>query len=163
VYILLGGCVSLAHFPLRNAPELIKAFRAECEEKKKSPSKAAGEPASTGGARMSLAVYDLDAEASLSASTAKKRRRKSSVKAVDKEEGHVRPTKKPRENNALASANEPTENIEIGDMAQHTDTPTWEHLIKIINTVERVDKQLIIHFMLYVSRSFSFSLSQWIS
>ncbi|KAJ7898878.1 hypothetical protein B0H14DRAFT_2494369 [Mycena olivaceomarginata] len=132
-----------------NAPELIKAFWAE----KKSPSKAAGEPAANGGARMSVAASDLGAEASSSASTAKKRGRKSSVKAADKEEDHERPTKKPRENNALASAsttaNEPNENIEIGDMSQHMHTPTWEHLIKIINTVERVDKQLVIHFMLH--------------
>jgi hypothetical protein len=132
-----------------NAPELIKAFRAECD-KKKSPRKAAGEPASKRGARMSLAAYDLDAEASPSASAAKKRGRK----AADKEEGpDERPTKKPRENNTLGSAsttaNEPTENIEIGDMSQHMHTPTWEHLIKIIDTVDQVDKHLVIHFTLH--------------
>ncbi|KAJ7701288.1 hypothetical protein B0H14DRAFT_3032509 [Mycena olivaceomarginata] len=136
-----------------NAPELIKAFRAACDKKNKSPRKAAGEPASKRGARISLAAYDLDAEASPSASAAKKRARKSSVKAADKEEDpDERPTKKPRENNTLRSAsttaNEPTENIEIGDMLQHMHTPTWEHLIKIIDTVDQVDKQLVILFTL---------------
>ncbi|KAJ7933522.1 hypothetical protein B0H13DRAFT_1700873 [Mycena leptocephala] len=137
-----------------NAPELIKAFMAQCDEKKKSPRKAVGEPTSKRGARVSLAAYELDAEASPSASAAKKRGRKSSVKAADKEEDpDERLTKKPRENNTLASAstmaNEPTDNIEIGDMLQHMHTPTWEHLVKIINTVERVDKQLVVHFMLH--------------
>ncbi|KAJ7884395.1 hypothetical protein B0H14DRAFT_2700743, partial [Mycena olivaceomarginata] len=134
----------------KNAPELIKAFRAERDEKK-SLRKAAGKPALKGGARMSLAAYDLDAEASPSASAAKKRGRKSSVKTADKEEDlDERPTKKPRENKTLASAsttaNEPTENIAIGDMSH---TPTWEHLIKSINSVERVDEHLVIHFTLH--------------
>ncbi|KAJ7883872.1 hypothetical protein B0H14DRAFT_2701210 [Mycena olivaceomarginata] len=129
---------------------LIKAFRAERDEKK-SLRKAAGKPALKGGARMSLAAYDLDAEASPSASAAKKRGRKSSVKTADKEEDlDERPTKKPRENKTLASAsttaNEPTENIAIGDMSH---TPTWEHLIKSINSVERVDEHLVIHFTLH--------------
>jgi hypothetical protein len=57
----------------------------------------------------------------------------------------------------------PTENIEIGDMSQHMHTPTWEHLIKIIDTVDQVDKHLVIHFTLYVSPLSFFCSLRWIS
>ncbi|KAJ7877423.1 hypothetical protein B0H14DRAFT_2501204 [Mycena olivaceomarginata] len=135
-----------------NAPELIKAFMAKCGEK--LPRKAAGEPVSEGGARMSSAAYALDAEASSSASGTKKRGRKSSGKVAGRQEDpDERPTKKLRENSTLASlstpANKPTENIVIGDMSQHMHKATWEHLIKIIDTVDHVDEHLVIYFTLH--------------
>ncbi|KAJ7801278.1 hypothetical protein B0H14DRAFT_3885203 [Mycena olivaceomarginata] len=123
-----------------NAPELIKAFWAKSDEKEKSSRKPAWEPAPKGG---SIAAGGESAT--------KKRSRKGSVKAPDKDEApDERPTKKPRENKTLASAsttaNESTENIVIGDMSQHMDAQSWEHPIKMIDTVERVDKRLLLQF-----------------
>ncbi|KAJ7787704.1 hypothetical protein B0H14DRAFT_2629070 [Mycena olivaceomarginata] len=143
-----------------NAPELIKAFRAECDKKKKSPRKAAGEPASKRGARMHPRPRPPREEARAQVIGQGGQQRGGPRRAARR--------RKPRENNILGSAsttaNEPTENIEIGDMSQqHMHTPTWEHLIKIIDTVDQVDKHLVIHFTLYVSPlSFFYSL-RWIS
>ncbi|KAJ7708911.1 hypothetical protein B0H17DRAFT_1155966 [Mycena rosella] len=142
-----------------NAPELIKAYWEK--DKKKSPKKAP-EPASKRTARKSVAAEDNDSDAGASAPAAKKRGRKSSVKAADKEgDPDERPAKKPRKTGekktlasasasggAAASANEAPENIEIGDMSQHMHAPTWEHLIKMIDTVERVEEQLVVYFTL---------------
>ncbi|KAJ7653023.1 hypothetical protein B0H17DRAFT_852994, partial [Mycena rosella] len=123
----------------RNAPELIKVYWDK--DKKNSPKKAP-EPASKRTARKSVAAEDNDSDAGASASAAKKRGRKSSVKAADKEDDpDERPVKKPRktgEKKTLAS---------IGDMSEHMHAPTWEHLI-MIDTVERVEEQLVVYFTL---------------
>ncbi|KAJ7483206.1 hypothetical protein FB451DRAFT_102059 [Mycena latifolia] len=128
-----------------NADELIKAFWAE--QKNKS-SKKAPEPAKR--ARKSVAADDAsDAGGSASASVAKKRGRKSSVKAPDaKDEDDERPPKKPRKSSekktpvpAAESADALPEDDEIGNMAQHMHAPTWDQLIKHIDTVERVSDE----------------------
>ncbi|KAJ6568254.1 hypothetical protein DFH09DRAFT_1261316 [Mycena vulgaris] len=139
-----------------NATDLIKAFWAE-REKKKAPKKAP-EVASK---RSRKSVGDdnaSDAGGSASASVAKKRGRKSSMKAADPEEDAERPAKKPRKTSekktltsgrTAASAEPIPDDSEIGNMAQHMHAPTWDQLIKHIDTVERIDDTLFVYFTLH--------------
>ncbi|KAJ7710482.1 hypothetical protein B0H17DRAFT_1190218 [Mycena rosella] len=137
----------------KNSPSKAKDVEEWDKDEKKSPKKAP-EPASK--RRKSVATEDSDSDAGASASAAKKRGRKSSVKAADNEEDpEPRKTGEKKtlasasaSGGAAASANEAPENIEIGDMTEHMHAPTWEHLIKMIDTVERVEEQLVVYFML---------------
>ncbi|KAJ7780222.1 hypothetical protein DFH07DRAFT_794237 [Mycena maculata] len=142
-----------------NAPEAIKVYWDERErEKKKSPKKAA----EIGSKRSRKSVGDDNAsDAGGSASAAKKRgggggRKSVSAKATDKDDDE-RPAKKPRKNTekktpaarttspeAVAEAEE--ENI--GNMAEHMHAPTWDQMIKQIDTVERVENTLYVYFTL---------------
>jgi hypothetical protein len=93
---------------------------------------------------------------------AKKRGRKSvSQKPVDKD-ADERPAKKPRKTTEkknvtsaarIASVEPLPEEETIGNMAEHMHAPTWDQLIKNIDTVERVDDTLYVYFTLYVPRS----------
>lgn len=92
-----------------------------------------------------------------SASAAKKRGRKSvSEKPADKEDDE-RPTKKPRKtaekktDAPKTTSAEPLPDEEVGTMEEHMQAPTWDQLIKKIDTVERVDDTLFVYFTLYVS------------
>ncbi|KAJ7476197.1 hypothetical protein FB451DRAFT_1397526 [Mycena latifolia] len=105
-----------------NADELIKAFWAE--QKNKSPKKA---PELAKRARKSVATDDdSDAE-------------RVRVRGEDDE----RPPKKPPKSGEKKtrarreSADALPEDDEIGNMAQHMHAPTWDQLIKHIDTVER--------------------------
>ncbi|KAJ7249543.1 hypothetical protein B0H12DRAFT_1122057 [Mycena haematopus] len=133
-----------------NAAELIKAFN----EKRKSPKKAA----ETKRARKSMGDDASEADGSVS----KKRGRKSvSEKPADKDDDE-RPAKKPRktvekkpEKKSVASATpnatsvEPPPDEEVGTMEEHMQAPTWDQLIKKIDTVERVDDTLFVYFTLH--------------
>ncbi|KAF8166556.1 hypothetical protein K438DRAFT_1616598 [Mycena galopus ATCC 62051] len=127
-----------------NATELIKAFN----EKKKSPKKAL-EPK-----RSRKSMGDDVSDADGSASAAKKRGRKSvSEKPADKEDDE-RPTKKPRKtaekktDAPKTTSAEPLPDEEVGTMEEHMQAPTWDQLIKKIDTVERVDDTLFVYFTL---------------
>ncbi|KAF8127767.1 hypothetical protein K438DRAFT_1486439, partial [Mycena galopus ATCC 62051] len=115
---------------------------------KKSPKKAL-EPK-----RSRKSMGDDLSDAGGSASAVKKRGRKSvSEKPADKEEDE-RPTKKPRKTaekktdaHKTTSA-EPLPDEEVGTMKEHMQAPTWDQLIKKIDTVERIDDTLFVYFTL---------------
>ncbi|KAJ7132365.1 hypothetical protein C8R44DRAFT_48979 [Mycena epipterygia] len=152
-----------------NAKDLIEQYWAE--NKKKAPSKKAASesapPASAAAkkARKSITVDDAsDAERGSASAPPKKRGRKSqsAVKATenggDDNDDDARPAKKPRKTaekekdkekgKKLKSVEPLPEEDEIGDMSKHMHVPAWDHLIRHIDTVERVDDTLYVYFTL---------------
>jgi len=134
-----------------NATGLIKAYW----DKKKSPKKAT----ETASKRSRKSMGDDVSDADGSASVAKKRGRKSvSEKPADKDDDE-RPAKKPRKtttekktvtsNHKTESAEPLPDDEEIGTMAQHMHAPSWDQLIKNVDTVERVDETLYVYFTLH--------------
>ncbi|KAJ7095476.1 hypothetical protein C8R43DRAFT_1049382 [Mycena crocata] len=135
-----------------NATDLISAFWAE-RKKKEAPRKA---PESVSKRpRKSVGVNESDVGESASAPVAKKRARKSeSVKATEKDDDE-RPAKKPRKpterKTASAARNTSADLLnddEVGNMAEHMHAPSWDQLIKQIDTVERLDDKLYVYFTL---------------
>lgn len=97
---------------------------------------------------------------------AKKRGRKSQSggKAVTDKDDDERPAKKPRKSSdkkttsrGARSTTPPVvpDEEEIGNMAEHMHAPTWDQLIKQIDTVERADDKLYVYFTLYVRPDFT--------
>ncbi|KAJ6485619.1 hypothetical protein C8R45DRAFT_997222 [Mycena sanguinolenta] len=132
-----------------NATVLIKEYNERlAAEKKKSPKK----PLETKRSRKSMG----DDASEQDDSVAKKRGRKStSEKPADKDDDE-RPAKKPRKTTVekkpapapAPAASEPPPDEEVGTMEQHMQAPTWDQLIKKIDTVERVDDTLFVYFTL---------------
>ncbi|KAJ7881175.1 hypothetical protein B0H13DRAFT_2540912 [Mycena leptocephala] len=114
-----------------NAAKLIKAYW----KNKKS-----AEPASTASKRSRMSIVDDASDAGESASVAKKRGRKS-PKDHRKEKCHFC--------RAYRIRGAPPEEETIGNMAEHMHAPTWDQLIKNIDTVERVDDTLYVYFTLH--------------
>ncbi|KAJ7894743.1 hypothetical protein B0H14DRAFT_3426773 [Mycena olivaceomarginata] len=108
------------------------------ERNKKSPTKSLKKAAETASKRNSIAnASDADG----SASVAQKRGRKAlSVKPADREDDEW-PTKKSRK----TSKKTPSQDEKIGTMEQQMHAPSWDKLIKDINTVERVDGVLHVY------------------
>ncbi|KAJ6616960.1 hypothetical protein B0H10DRAFT_1345501 [Mycena sp. CBHHK59/15] len=133
-----------------NATELIAAFW----EKKKKRTAAKKAAASPKRPRKSVAEDDASDAGSISV-VAKKRGRKSVSKAidVDEEDDDVRPAKRAKKSvekrtPVRALVSEPPEDDVIGNMSEHMHAPTWDQLIKQIDTVERVDNKLYVYFTL---------------
>jgi hypothetical protein len=128
------------------------------ERNKKSPTKSLKKAAETASKRNSIAnASDADG----SASVAQKRGRKAlSVKPADREDDEW-PTKKSRKTSKKTpvtsdSHSDKTKSLDlsedekIGTMEQQMHAPSWDKLIKDINTVERVDGVLHVYFTSYV-------------
>ncbi|KAJ6580952.1 hypothetical protein B0H19DRAFT_1017470 [Mycena capillaripes] len=130
-----------------NADELIKAYWADHDKKKKA--------AETASKRSRKSMGDEGSDAGGSASVAKKRGRKS-VSEKPANDDDDRPAKKPRKTSEKkttgarhSASEEPLPEEEVGTMAQHMHAPTWDQLIKHIDTVERVDDTLYVYFTLH--------------
>ncbi|KAF7289102.1 Chromo domain-containing protein [Mycena chlorophos] len=127
-----------------NAPELIEEYWEKQKKPKPSPTKRS--------ARKSSAASDDDSEVVESVSAPKKRGRKSNAakEAEAEEEDEDRPTKKARRNTKKNDEPEqlPTEE-ELGNMDQYRDAPSWDHLVKHVDTVERSEKNDRVYFTLH--------------
>lgn len=145
----------------RNADDLIKAYWEE-RNNKQAPKKTT----ETAPKRSRKSMGDDASDADASASVVKKRGRKSvSEKPVDNDDDE-RPAKKPRKTSekktvtsgphkTKAASVEPLpSDEEIGTMKDHMQAPSWDQLIKHIDTVERVDDTLYVYFTLYVPLPF---------
>ena len=96
-------------------------------------------------------------------STSVKKRGRKSVTNVDSENGmdvdEVRPPKKARKNTANVKQPKSDESDGEGRIVQnmdhYMDKPSWETLVKNVDTVERVGETLMVFFTLYVSLCFS--------
>lgn len=156
---------------------MIEQYWAE-NKKKAPPKKATSESASakrTSTAPRKSITADADAsdaERGGSASAPPKKRGRKSNSAVKTAENggdddaDARPAKKPRKTagdkdkekekegkekgKKLKSVEPLPEEDEIGDMSKHMHVPAWDHLIRHIDTVERVDDTLYVYFTLYV-------------
>ncbi|KAJ7036502.1 hypothetical protein C8F04DRAFT_953658 [Mycena alexandri] len=137
------------------AGELIEEFEAKLKKKKQQQSTKKTSQSPAKRSRKSMADAESE-DGDASASVAKKRGRKSvSEKPADKDDDDERPAKKPRKSTggktgSVAPIAEPIpDDDEIGNMQQHMQAPTWDQLIKHIDTVERADKTLYVYFTLY--------------
>ncbi|KAJ7777227.1 hypothetical protein B0H16DRAFT_1879339 [Mycena metata] len=139
------------------AGELIDEFEAKLKKKKQQQSaKKASVPQSPAAKRSRKSMADAESEdGEASASVAKKRGRKSvSEKPADKDDDDERPVKKARKSTSgknapvVPTAEPLPDDDKIGNMQQHMQAPTWDQLIKHIDTVERVDKTLYVYFTL---------------
>ncbi|KAJ7089886.1 hypothetical protein B0H15DRAFT_779516 [Mycena belliarum] len=120
-----------------NAEELIDAYWAEHNKKKSKKQPEARRVSAP--ARKSTGADDAS-DAGASASVAKKRGRNSSVKARDGKDDERPPAKKPRKSAAAEKEKKTAEVLDedsIGNMEEHMHVPSWEHLIKEVDTVER--------------------------
>jgi len=141
-----------------NATELIEAFWKERDRKKAAKKTVTAETKRTASARKSTVEADDDSDVGESASAPpKKRVRKAVSDAADKEKDTAkvssgRPAKKPRLSKKRAASQDeealPSEE-ELGTMADHMHVATWDHLVKHLDTVERVDDgTLYVYFTL---------------
>ncbi|KAJ6458102.1 hypothetical protein C8R47DRAFT_164654 [Mycena vitilis] len=138
------------------APELIAAYWKRNPDKNPNKKKMSETPSKrlATGASARKAVTDDASDAGGSASVVKKRGRKSVSEKATAKDDDERPAKKPRKVNsaaARASASEEPMQVDeeqIGNMSEHMQVPTWDQLIKQIDTVERVDDTLYVYFTL---------------
>ncbi|KAJ7230494.1 hypothetical protein GGX14DRAFT_410951 [Mycena pura] len=142
-----------------NATELIEAFWKERDRKKAVKKTVTAETKRTASARKSTAGADGDSDVGESASAPpKKRGRKAASDTADKEKDTAkvsggRPAKKPRLSKKRAASQDeealPSDE-ELGSMADHMHVVTWDHLVKHLDTVERVDDgTLYVYFTLH--------------
>jgi chromobox protein 1 len=127
-----------------------KTGRKSLDPKPKTPSK---------GGRKSM-IKDDSSEAESASVANKKRGRKSKApKDSDVEmEEEVPAKKKSRKSNGNAKANSPQffgepidDSVPYGNMGKWMTTKSWEHIVKIVDTVERTDSGgLDVYFTLYV-------------
>ncbi|KAF7309452.1 hypothetical protein MIND_00316000 [Mycena indigotica] len=114
-----------------NAEELIETYWKDQKNKKTSLS------AKRAARKVSAASDNSDVESV----SVKKRGRKSNA-AKEEEQDH--PSKKPRRS---TKKNEEPEQLpseeELGNMDEYRDTPSWDHLIQRVDTVERADDNIL--------------------
>ncbi|KAJ7663822.1 hypothetical protein DFH06DRAFT_334494 [Mycena polygramma] len=140
-----------------NAPELIAAYWKRNPDKNPNKKKASETPSKRTSTSARKAIADDASDAGGSASVVKKRGRKSVSEKPAAKDDDERPAKKPRKVSekktaaARASASEDPMQVdeeEVGNMSEHMQVPTWDQLIKQIDTVERVDDTLYVYFTL---------------
>ncbi|KAK7031637.1 hypothetical protein R3P38DRAFT_3313673 [Favolaschia claudopus] len=133
-----------------NAQDLIEAFwKARGGKPSESPKKT-----ETKRAPRKSVIQDISDDDESAAKVKKRGRKSTSEKPADKDD-EDRPTKRPRKANekksvaasARKTSEEPMEE-DVGNMENHMQVPTWDQLIKQIDTVERVDNTLYVYFTL---------------
>jgi hypothetical protein len=116
-----------------------KGNRKSLEAKSKSPAK---------GGRKSLTKDDSSEPGSASAPAQKKRGRKTKPvkEGSDVEMDEVPAKKKPRKANGAARATSPEyfgeaidDTVPIGNMDKWMTTKSWEHIVRVVDTVERTE------------------------
>ena len=146
--------ITMAHNTVvRNAHDLIDEFWRKNPHKKRTPAKPKPKT-SPQKARKSAA---RDEGSDLGSTSAKKRGRKSVVKAgsedMDVDEVVERPPKKVKKNSVNAkkthSESPDAEERIIQNMDRYMDKLNWETLVKNVDTVERVGDVLMVFFTLY--------------
>ncbi|KAG6328040.1 hypothetical protein ID866_11049 [Astraeus odoratus] len=139
--------------------ELIDEFWAQRRKNKMAPRKSEpvrSKPKSISAkpSRKSLAQESSpEAEApTKKRARAKNAEAESEPEVVDVDSEEPRAKKKPRKSNGANRKVEKADSedeVEIGDMKKYMTTPTWEHVVESVDTVERdADGELIVYFTL---------------